>query len=58
MEDINNLLTGFSEQKKLIELAVIQANELQITLNKLNDYPMLLHSDNGKFVIRFEQNDI
>lgn len=58
MEDINNLLTGFSEQKKLIELAVRQANELQITLNKLNDYPMLLHSDNGKFVIRFEQNDI
>ncbi len=58
MEDINNLLTGFSEQKKLIELAVRQANELQITLNKLNDYPMLLHSDNGEFVIRFEQNDI
>ncbi len=57
MENINNLLTGFSEQKKLIELAAKQEKELQITLDKLRNYPMLLHSNDGEFVVRFEQND-
>lgn len=57
MEEIKNMQTSFAEQKKLIERAVTQANELQKTLDKLNDYPMLLHSDDGKFVITFEQDD-
>lgn len=55
MEDINNLLTSFAEQKKLIKLAVKQANELQMTLDKLEKFPMLLHSDDGKFVVTFDQ---
>lgn len=55
MEEIKNMQTSFAEQKKLIELAVAQANELQNTLDKLDNYPMLLHSNDGKFVITFDQ---
>lgn len=54
---MEELTTSFAEQKKLIQLAIKQADELNITLNRLKNFPMLLHSNNGEISIRFEQDN-
>lgn len=57
MAELNKMMTNFKQQKKLIKKARKQLYELEITLEEINELPLLLQSDDGEFLVRFEQKD-
>lgn len=57
MAELNKMMTNFKQQKKLIKKARKQLYELEITLEEIDELPLLLQSDDGEFLVRFEQKD-
>lgn len=57
MAELNKMMTNFRQQKKLIKKARKQLYELETTLEEIDELPLLLQSDDGEFLVRFEQKD-